>query len=108
MKKNLIVIILCLLFVISGIASAVTNVNTEKKDIKNSEPDSRIFVIGIMDKMDSTDTTIDYEVLVFAWLIEAGVHKLNDGEMVRLYSPAIIIDFFNLVIGFCDDWSIIG
>ena len=107
MKKMVLAIFVCLLFVASGFATATSDVGIVK-EANNTESDGRILVIGIMEKMDNTETTIDYEVLSFAWFFEGGLQKLNEGEMVRLHSPAIIIDIFNLVIGFCDDWSIIG
>jgi hypothetical protein len=108
MKKKIFGIFLVMLFVFSGFASATINIDDTQEIIESPKPVSKIIVIGLMERMDNTETTIDYEVLAFALFIEGGVQRLNEGEMVRLYSPAIILDFFNLVIGFCEDWSIIG
>lgn len=110
MNKKVIGMFICMLFIISGFASATINLDNKQEIIKKSNPANRIFVFGIMKNLDYQPTYADYEVTLFAILRVGGqgVKTLSAGEMVRLHASIILIDFFNIVVAFCEDWGIIG
>ena len=69
---------------------------------------SNIIVIGLMDIMDASPEYKDFEITIIAVIIDGtGIHILKSGEMIRLYNFQGI-EFASIVIGFCDDWGIIG
>jgi hypothetical protein len=110
MNKKVIGIFICMLFIISGCASATINFDNKQEIIEKSKPANRVFVFGIMKNLDFQPTYADYEVTLFAILREGGqgIETLSAGEMVRFNASIILIDFFNIVVAFCEDWGIIG
>lgn len=85
-----------------------STIHSNDKIIEDETLMGNIVVVGIMESFATTMENRDYEVILFAIVIESGsLHKLNSGEMIRLYNFQSI-EIGSIVIAFCDDWGIIG
>jgi len=109
MKKKIVGIFICMLFVFSGLASAT--INLEKNVEPKNEPQAFniYFYIAKMERVDPEVYNFDFVILSFAFIIGNGeINRLNEGEMIRLEAPIFGIIFNNFHIGIASDWSIIG
>jgi hypothetical protein len=104
MKKRILAILVCVLFLTTGIVSASNSLCIEGE---NSRRD-RLFVIGRMEEINFNGSSIDFVVINFV-IIKDGkdVHKLNNGETIRFYAPMFAVLFNINVIGFFSDWVIL-
>jgi len=104
MKRKIIGILICILFLTTGVVSASNIIETDNETIRGD----RLFVIGRMEEIDYAGSSIDFIVSNFV-IIKDGkdIYKLNNGETIRFYAPMIAVLFNKNVIGFFSDWEIL-
>jgi len=108
MKKKIIGIFLCVLFLTTGFASAVNTLEINNERNVGETLGKKLFVFGRMEKIDFTGDKIDFEVISFVFIKEGKeIHKLNNGETLRLFSPMVAVLFRNMVIGRFSDWLVV-
>ena len=104
MKNKIVGILICILFLTSGVVSA-TNTICKQTEISRGD---RLFVIGRMEEIDFAGSSIDFIVTNFVIIKEGkDIHKLNNGETIRFYAPMFAVLFNKNVIGFFSDWEIL-
>ena len=108
MEKKIIGIFIGILFLTTGIVSAI---NTSETDIDKHIEEilgKKIFVIGRMEKINYTGTALDFEVVSFVFIKDGkDIQKLTNGEKIRFFAPMTAVLFRKMVIGRFADWSLI-
>ena len=104
MKRKLIGILVCFLFLAAGVVSATDTIELNS----NEASDSRLFVFGRMEQIDYAGSSIDFVVSNFVFIKDGkDVIKFNNGEKIRFFSPMIAMLFNKNVIGFFSNWEIL-
>jgi hypothetical protein len=104
MKIKIIGILVCVMFLTTGVVSAINTNETESEYSSGN----RLFIIGRMEEIDFSGSYIDFEITNFV-IIKDGkdFYKYNNGETIRFFAPMIGVLFNKNVIGFFSGWEII-
>jgi hypothetical protein len=108
MKMKIIGILICMLFLSTGFASAFNTLELNNEKNVEETAFNRVIVIGRMEKINFTGDKIDFEVVSFLFIKEGKeIHQVQKGETVRFFSPMVAVLFRNMVIGRFSDWELI-
>ena len=108
MKKKMIGVFICILFLTTGIASATNNLEIDSEKINEETRGNRLFVFGRMEETNWTGQSIDFEVVSFLFIKDGKeIIKIDSGEKIRFFAPMVALLFRKMVIGYFSDWSII-
>jgi len=101
MKRKMIVILICVLFLATGFASASTTFENNNQKSIEEDRGNRLFVFGRMEQIDFAGNYVDFRIISFV-LIKDGkdIYKLNNDEIIRFYAPMIGFLINKIVIGF--------
>lgn len=104
MKRKLIGILICFLFLMAGVVSATGTIEINRKEANGS----RLFVLGRMEQIDYAGSSIDFIVSNFVFIKDGNdIYKFNNGEKIRFFAPMIAMLFNKNVIGFFSNWEIL-
>ena len=108
MKKKMIGVFICILFLITGIASATNTLEIDNKKYIEQILGDKLFMFGRMEKINSTGQSIDFEVVSFVFIKDgAEIIKIESGENIRFFAPMVAVLFRKMVMGFFSDWEIL-
>ena len=108
MKKKMIGIFICILFLTTGVAAATNNLETISEIYNEEIRGNKLLVFGRMEQINYTGKSLDFEVVSFVFIKDGKeIHKLNNGEKIRFFAPMVAILFRKMVIGYFSEWLII-
>jgi len=108
MKKKMIGVFICILFLITGVASATNNLTANSENNIEELLGKKLFVFGRMEQTNWTGQSIDFEVISFLFIKEGTeIIKIKSGENIRFFAPMVGLLFRKMVIGFFSDYEIL-
>ena len=108
MNKKIIGILVCMLFLTTGFASATSQKNIHNEKNIEEPIGNILFVFGRMEQLDFAGSSIDFEVISFVFIKDGKeISKLNNGEIIRLYAPMIGLLINKILIGYFSSWEIL-
>ena len=108
MKKKMIGVFICIMFLTTGIASATNSLEIDNEKYIEKLLGHKLFIFGRMEKTNYTGQSIDFEVVSFVFIKDgAEIIKIESGENIRFFAPMVAVLFRKMVMGFFSDWEIL-
>ena len=108
MNRKIIGILVCMLFLTTGFASATGQINIHNEKNIEEPIGNKLFVFGRMEQLDFAGSSIDFEVISFVFIKDGKeIYKLNNGEIIRFYAPMIGLLINKILIGYFSSWEIL-